>query len=162
MIASLILALYLWGVVSAPAAGLFLYLTGTLLLVGELFVTTFGIVALNGLLSLYVAHALYSGSQTILGLPLDWPFVFGIAFVEFGMIACSALVILRFRRKKVTTGIEAMIGAQAKVIEWKGSEGSVRAHGEIWKAESSRKMNLKRGEIVVIEAVDGLTLKISV
>ena len=87
MIASIILALYLLGVITAKNAYIFLYATGVMLIIGEFFVGSFGIIAFNGLIALFVASAIQTDEIMLFGLPVDWSLLFGIAFVEAAVIA---------------------------------------------------------------------------
>jgi membrane-bound serine protease (ClpP class) len=56
------------------------------------------------------------------------------------------------------TGETAMIGGHAKVVSVKTGEVNVEYQGEIWRAVCPHR--LLRGQDVIIEAVDGLTLKV--
>lgn len=60
------------------------------------------------------------------------------------------------RRYRVATGAEGMIGERAVVIATDGSEGTVRVHGEIWKARfgSTRAV----GDEVAVVEINGLTV----
>ncbi len=160
MIASIITALFLLGTLSATTASNFLFISGVLLLIGEVAFGTFWMVGFNGVLALFVGYAIRTGDHTLLGLPIGWGVVFGIAFIEFALLASSAVLIVRHRRLKTTTGVEGMIGQKAVVIEWSGSKGQVRIHGESWQALSEQPMDLAADEKVTISAVDGLILKV--
>ena len=64
---------------------------------------------------------------------------------------------IRFlRRYRVTTGVEALIGERAEVIEALSPAGRVRIRGEIWNARGRGAVAV--GEPVRIAAVEGLTL----
>jgi len=62
------------------------------------------------------------------------------------------------RRKKSLTGAPGMEGLVGEVKEWKGTEGKVFVHGELWNATSEAP--LSPGDKAVIQEVDGLTLKV--
>lgn len=162
MIISLILGLYLLGMVSQKTAYTFLYVSGILLIVGETVFTTYGLIGANGFFALFIAYAIQSGDHTLFGIPVDWSLVFGLAFVEMLIILFSAIIVIRYRKIKATTGREAMVGGKATIISWKGKNGIVMIEGETWKAESHTPMELHKNEQVTVSAVDGLTLKITV
>jgi membrane-bound serine protease (ClpP class) len=159
MIASIILALHLLGFIALENAAYFLFVVGVLLIVSEIAFPS-GIVAFNGLLALYIGYALKYGEANIFGFQLGWDVFFGVAFIEFVLLATVVYLFLRLRRKKVTTGTESLIGHSATVIEWSGKSGRVRVQGEEWDAASAQMLELKKNEKVTIEAVDNLTLKI--
>ena len=66
---------------------------------------------------------------------------------------------LQAQRRVPATGRRAMIGDRAVVVRVGETEAEVEYHGEIWNAFSSGP--LKQGDSVVIEAVEGLRLKVS-
>lgn len=157
MIASIITALYLLGYMSASSASTFLLITGALLIIAEITtLTTFGILGFNGGLALAVGYMMSTGTDTLFGLSVDWPFFFGIAFVEVLMLGACVFVVLYLRGKKITTGIESMIGESAEVIEWSGNKGRVRVQGEDWKAVSDTP--IKTDDTVIVQKIKNLTL----
>lgn len=162
MIASFILLLHLWGVIPAESAMSFLYLTGVLLILAEIFVTSFGVVALNGIIALFIAYSLQTGNNTVLGLEVDWPFLFGVASIEFLLILITGGIYLHYRKKKVTTGTESMVGADAQVVSWSGKKGIVRIQGESWKALSDTDLNLNADDKVRVQSIDGLVLTVTI
>lgn len=162
MIASLITALYLLGLVSAQKAYVFLYLCGAMLIICEVAFTVMGILAFNGVLALYVGYVIQTQQNTIFGLPVDWSLLFGLAFIEAALLIACFFIVLRTHKMKVSTGTEAMIGHKAEIVEWHGTKGAVRIQGENWKAWSEKELKLSRGDEVSIASVDGLKVKISV
>lgn len=161
MIASLIIALYLFGIISQQSAFMSLYVAGGLLLIAEIGVVSFGLITLNALLALYAGYAIQTGSDYIFGLPIDWGALFGIAFVEFSIIMTITLTYRWLRGIKVTTGQEAMIGAKATILSWKGTKGQVRYEGEIWRAVSDHEFELKPDDLVNVESVNKMDVKIT-
>ena len=84
-----------------------------------------------------------------------------IAFVVFEFlehVVFPLIWVLLQRRKKPVTGPAALVGRIAEVIEWRQREGYVFVNGEQWKATSEKP--LARGDQVVIEKVEGLTLTV--
>jgi membrane-bound serine protease (ClpP class) len=61
-------------------------------------------------------------------------------------------------RYRLVSGREAMIGAAAEVIDWGGSQGHVRIHGERWRATSG--LAVSPGDRVRVVALDGLVLAV--
>lgn len=85
-------------------------------------------------------------------LPSPWGLV---AVLAGGLLdIVESLVMWRWsRRRRATTGAEALIGQKAVVSS---TPTQVRIAGELWEARSDRL--LRPGEEVVVRAVDGLTL----
>jgi membrane protein implicated in regulation of membrane protease activity len=63
------------------------------------------------------------------------------------------------RRTKATTGAEAMVGKVAEVTQDCRPTGMVRLDGELWEARCDA--GASRGDSVVVERLDGLTLVVS-
>jgi membrane-bound serine protease (ClpP class) len=90
-------------------------------------------------------------------LPPGW----GIAIVVAAMVIEVGEVgfWIRFlRRYRIRTGVEALIGSTAEVIEACDPRGRVRLRGEIWHARCASGAEV--GERVTITGVDGLTLAV--
>lgn len=153
MIATLIILLHLSGIVETGSAITSLYIAGVLLLIAEIGIVSFGLLALNGLIALYAGYTLQAGSDLVFGIPIGWPVLFGIAFVEIFIIGVVVAVHLWLRSQKTTTGIEGMIGETATILDWNGQSGNVRFEGEIWKAKSAAEMDLAKDDQVVIQSV---------
>ncbi len=161
MIATLFLALHLLDILSLENIIPLLYISGLLLIFCEFFIGTMGLLALNGLLSFFIAFALQSGGEIgIFGHPLDWGLVFGIAVFELALLITFGFMIMRINAQKVSTGIESMLGESASVISWSGTSGNVRVQGESWKAKSKTPLDLKPEDSVKIHAIHNLTLTV--
>ena len=83
----------------------------------------------------------------------------GVVLVAAALVAEIGELVLWRRfldRIRVTTGAEGLVGATGEAITACDPEGSVRIRGEIWKARAEPAV--ARGERIVVEAVDGLTL----
>ncbi len=161
MIASLIMVLHLMGFITLQSATTSLYVAGVLLIIAELGVISFGLIAFNGLIALYAGYTLQSGNDLLFGVPVGWPVLFGIAFVEILVIIATICVYILLRKQKNIIGQTAMIGEKATVIEWNDKNGSVRFEGEIWEAKSTSSLNLNPDEEVTIQAINKLKLIIT-
>jgi membrane-bound serine protease (ClpP class) len=62
------------------------------------------------------------------------------------------------RKKRSVSGVQGLLDEVAEVKEWKDHEGYVLVRGESWKAVSLDP--LSAGDEVVVERVDGLTLRV--
>ena len=84
--------------------------------------------------------------------PIIVAIIFAIAFVIFVIFA-----IIKGQRRKLTAGVEDMIGKVAVTQTVLNPKGTVQAEGEIWTAiaEGSR---IEADEEVIITKVEGLKL----
>jgi membrane-bound serine protease (ClpP class) len=84
-------------------------------------------------------------------VPSPW----GVPLVAAGAVveAAESWLFIRWsRRRRVLSGPETMVGAEAVAVD----VGSVRIDGELWRARARRP--LEPGEAVRVEERDGLTL----
>lgn len=153
MIASLIILLYLSGFIAKNSAITSLFVAAGLLLVAEVGIVSFGLLALNGLIALYAAVTLYYGTDVVFGISIGWNVLLGVAFVEFLTIIIVIAVHMWLKSINTTTGIEGMIGQKAVILDWNGESGNVRYEGEIWKAQSQAEMDLNKDDEVTIQSV---------
>jgi len=63
------------------------------------------------------------------------------------------------RKRKSVCGVPGMLGKVGEVKQWKKNEGKVFVNGELWQAFSE--VPLAPGDRVVIQKVEGLTLKVN-
>ena len=63
------------------------------------------------------------------------------------------------RRTKATTGEEAMIGAEAEVVEACRPIGTVHINGELWQARCDA--GADAGQTVHVQSIDGLMLVVA-
>jgi membrane-bound serine protease (ClpP class) len=132
-------------------------LLGFALMIAELFLPTFGVIGVGGIIAL-VAGALMLFEPEAPGFGVPWAFVALLAassaFVVFG----AGSFALRARRRPVITGRAAMLGAPATVTVATGSENWVQVAGESWRVRSA--VPLSPGQSVRVIAVDGLVLDV--
>ncbi len=74
------------------------------------------------------------------------------------LIAIVIYKVVKVHRVKPKAGIEELKGMVVTVIEDINPYGKVMVFGEIWKARSVDNSFIGKGERVIIENVDGLTL----
>jgi membrane protein implicated in regulation of membrane protease activity len=95
-------------------------------------------------------------------VPSPWSIVVVVVgcVLEVGEIALLRRWSKRIgRRTKATTGAEAMVGKAAEVTQDCRPTGMVRLDGELWEARCDG--GASRGDSVVVERLDGLTLVVA-
>lgn len=133
----IILALYAMDTLPVNYAGLALLLFGVILLLLEVKIVSHGLLSIGGVI------ALFFGSIMLIDTPP------GADVLEISMTAiitvtlCTAAFFLfvvgkglAAQRAAPSTGVEAMIGERGVALEPLAPEGSIRVHGEIWKARA--------------------------
>ena len=154
-----ILAFYSLGQLPVNIAGILLIVLAFGLFIGEVLTTTFGLFTMGGLVSLVIGSLiLFQGASPVFRID---PWV--IVIVVIVITAVAAFVIHRAiaaHRRQAKTGREELIGKTATVRVTLSPEGTVFYKGERWAARSDAG-EIKKGEQVVINSVDGLMLHVS-
>jgi membrane-bound serine protease (ClpP class) len=151
----LLLALFAFQVLPVNYAGLALIILGTVLVVAEAFVPSFGTLGVGGLIA-FVIGSIMLFDTSVPGFEVAMPIIGGIAFVA-GLLLCGMVwIFARSRRRPVVTGVEQIVGSTAEAIADFTEQGVVRLGGETWKARSSAP--LRAGQRVRVVKVEGLLL----
>jgi membrane-bound serine protease (ClpP class) len=153
---ALITALFGFSVLPVSWAGLFLLLLGVALLVVDLHVTSHGALTIAGLICLAVgsimlfqnAPAPYHTSKPLViavavTLGAAWAFAIGKAW--------------QVRHRPVSVGPQLIAGAVGEVRR----DGLVFVNGELWQAKANDGSELRAGERVRVESLDGLVLTVA-
>jgi membrane-bound serine protease (ClpP class) len=154
----LLLALYALHLLPVNWAGVGLILLGAALMVAELFLPTFGVVGVGGIVALVVGGMMLINSDAG-EVSVPFPFLIGMAAVSAAVIFGFGAFALRARRRPVVSGREGLIGAQG-VVTWVDEQGMwANVQGASWRVRSREP--LAAGTAVRVERVDGLTLEVS-
>jgi len=152
---SLLVALFAFQILSVNYAGLALVVLGVGMIVAEFMFPTFGSLGLGGLIA-FVVGSLILFDSDIPGMNIGLPVIGAIATAGGLVIVAMGWVASRSLRRPVVTGVQAMIGDRAEVVEAVDGKSRIRYGGELWNARSASA--LQAGQIVRITQVDGLTL----
>ena len=154
---SLILALYAMQTLPINYAGLLLIVLGVILMIAEVNVMSYGLLAISGAISIFLGSIMLIDSEDpamqiskmVLYPTLGTTFLFSLG---------SIYLAKRAQQLATSTGIEGLLGEVGIVKETLSLEGRVLIHGEMWKAESDTVISV--GEKVSVEAVKGLKIKV--
>lgn len=153
----LILGLYAMSVLPTNAAGILLIIFALVLLILEVYVTSFGMLGVGAMVALFIGSTiLFDPSQGMAGLPLS--LILSTIVPIAAILGGCLVVITRAQRSKPVSGAQAMVGEIALVRAWSAGAGTVFIRGEQWKAES--KMPMDQVRRVRIVGVQGLTLMV--
>jgi membrane-bound serine protease (ClpP class) len=154
---ALLVALYAFQLLSVNYAGLGLMALGIGLIITEHFVAAFGSLVIGGLVA-FVIGSLMLFDSGVPGLGVAHSVIAGVSLAGGLLAAAIVRLATRARRRPVSTGTEAMIGALVEAAADIGERGVVRYEGELWNARTS--MPLRAGQSARIVRVDGLTLRV--
>jgi membrane-bound serine protease (ClpP class) len=156
---SLLLAFFALSVLPVNYTGLLLMLFGLILLALEVKVTSFGLLTAGGVLSLIFGSMMLIDSpapELQLSLSLVLASVLGFTAIAVFLVRLG----LKAQRAAPVTGVEGMFNETGEVLDAiaPGHPGTVRIHGEVWRAVSDG--YIARGDRVRVTHVDGLTLTV--
>jgi membrane-bound serine protease (ClpP class) len=136
-------------------SGVVLMLLGVSLLVIDLHATSHGALTIAGLIALGFGLALLFKNQPAAYHVNLWIVVgIGSAIAVFWVFVASKGIAAR--KLPVQVGSHMLLGAEGEVR----SSGLVFVNGELWSARASDGSELRPGEHVVVDAVDGLQLSV--
>ncbi|MCD6117363.1 nodulation protein NfeD [bacterium] len=151
----LILAFFSMQVLPINAAGVLLILLGILFFILELHITSFGLLTIGGIVSMLLGSLmLFKSPEMSVSLEIVIPAVLGMAF----FIVVALGLALKAQKKKVSTGLEGLVGEKGEVARKLGDFYQVRIHGEIWKAMCDS--SLRSGDKVDVLSVDNMMLRV--
>jgi membrane-bound serine protease (ClpP class) len=155
----LLLAFFAFQVLPVSYAGVALIMFGIMLLVLEVKVTSFGLLAVGGIVSLALGSMMLIDSPAPalqIGLRLIVPMTIALAAVILFLVRLA----VRAQRAPVVTGPAGMLHETGQALSsiYPGGIGHVRAHGEIWTATAAE--SVTEGDTVQVTGVQGLLLTV--
>lgn len=153
----LLLSFYALGMLPVNYAGIILMLIAFGLFVAEIFITSHGLLAIGGIVSLTM------GSLILMSNPLfqiNPGLIAGVVIAVAAFFIFVIAAIVRTHRTRQQTGREAMVEMVAVAKTPLDPTGTVFVHGERWEATVDEG-KVEPGEEVVITEVDGLKLRVT-
>jgi membrane-bound serine protease (ClpP class) len=154
----LLLALYAFQVLPISYSGLALIILGIGLMTAEAFAPSFGILGLGGIVAFVVGSIMLMDTE-LPGYQIAMPMIAAFAAVSVAVLVFALGMVLRARRRAVRTGVQQLVGAVAPVELVDKGVARARLDGELWELQCPQA--LEAHDRVVVNAIDGLTLKVS-
>ncbi|MGM0622971.1 MAG: NfeD family protein [Campylobacterota bacterium] len=152
-----ILALYALNIIPFNYAGLLLIFLGIVLMIAEVFVAGFGILAIGGIVA-FVSGSLLLFDAHTLGVDISLSLIVAFAFVSLLCFIYLLQIIVKSRKTKPKTGMEQMIGMEGEVVKKNRDHYLVHVHSETWDATAQKPLAV--GDRVIVTRIEGLTLQI--
>jgi membrane-bound serine protease (ClpP class) len=156
----IILALYTMHTLPVNYAGLALIVFGVILFLLEIKIVSHGLLGIGGVISLLL------GSMMLIRTDTTWHVASLSLAVIITAVTISSLFFLfvismglKAQRAKPAIGLEAMIGEIGQSLSELNPGGTVRMHGEIWKAISGTGL-IAEGKKVVVTGFLNFTLQV--
>jgi membrane-bound serine protease (ClpP class) len=141
-------------------AGIALIILAVVLFILELKFTSYGLLTIGGIASFVFGSMILFDSPLPGGsVPLSTIIASVIALLGFMFIVVRAVI--KVHRSQVTTGREGIVGEGGQAMEIFDGQGrgTVRVHGEIWKAHAGE--DIRAGDEIVVEGMEGMVLTVS-
>lgn len=153
----LILAFYSLQTLPLNMAGLLLILVGLVLFLMEVYVTSFGLLTVGGLVATVLgAMMLFDSPDPAIRVSLK--VIVPLTVVTAVFFAFAVGLSIKTLRTAPTTGARAMIGQHGVVRTVKPEESLVEVRGELWRAVSDTPLD-KDDRVEIVE-IDGLVLRV--
>ena len=157
---SLLLSGYAMNMLPVNYAGLALILFAIILLILEIKIRSHGLLALGVITSLLI------GSFMLFrGMPDgdSHGVVLSVLLSTVGLTAAFFIFVigagLKAQHRKPTTGVQGLIGESGVAVTVLNPEGTVRFHGEFWKATAIG-TNISEGAAITVLAVENLRMSV--
>lgn len=157
---SLILAFYSLHTLPINYAGLALIIFAVILFIAEIKVTSYGLLTVSGVISLFLGSMMLIRSDSSLEfIEISWSAIIGVAVTTVLFFLFILGFGLKAQRLKPATGSEGIIGETGKALTDLNPMGTVLVHGETWNAESTSGF-IVQGSAVKVVSIRNLTLGI--
>ena len=154
---SLVLALYAMQMLPINYSGLLLIFIGVILLIAEVSLMSYGLLALSGAISIFLGSIMLIDSDDP-AMQISKMVLYPTLGMTFLVSIGSIYLAKKTYQLVTTTGMEGLLGEIGVVKEILNLEGRVLIHGEMWKAESDTVILV--GEKVSVKVVKGLKIKV--
>ena len=154
---SLILAFYAFQSLPVNYAGMLLFLLGIVFFVLEATVTSYGLLAIGGVISMLIGSIMLIKSDAEF-FQISWAVILPVVTLAS---AFTLLVIgtgINALRRPPVTGREEMVGLVGVARTALAPDGQLAVRGELWEAVSEQPVSA--GDEVEVTAVDGLRLHV--
>ena len=152
---SLLLAFYAFQTLPVNFIGLLLILLSFILFFLEIYVTSYGLLSVGGIIALLLGSLmLYQKGET--GMGVAWSVLIPAVLIVSLFFLMVAGLVLRSQLRRTLTGKGAMLGERGVAYTDLKPEGQVFVHGEYWQALSEEPV--AAGDTVEVVKVVGLKL----
>jgi membrane-bound serine protease (ClpP class) len=153
---AIILALYSFQTMPVNYAGLALIIVGIVLFILEIKITSYGVLTIGGIAALFLGSIMLFKSDSSFEI-----FTVSLAVVIPAVLTTAAFfgfavgAGIKAQRRKVSTGLGAMVGETGVAITDITPAGQITVHDEVWNAQSDGG-GIARGDEIVVTGMDGL------
>jgi membrane-bound serine protease (ClpP class) len=154
---SLILAFYSFQSLPVNYAGVLLFLLGIVFFVLEASVTSYGLLAIGGVISMLIGSVMLIKTDAEF-LRISWSVILPVVSLSAAFALLIVGMGLKAMRRRPMTGREEMVGLVGIARTPLAPQGQLAVHGELWEAVSEQP--LRPGDEAEVTGVDGLRLHV--
>lgn len=154
---ALIIALYAFQLLPINYAGMGLIVLGIVLMVGEAFQPSFGVLGIGGLIAFVIGSIILIDTD-VPAYGIDISVIATFAIASLLMFIVIVGMAFRARRRPVVSGLEELVGGIATVVNDFNQKGRVHIHSETWSALSDTPLH--KDQQVRVTGIKGLTLQV--
>ncbi|WP_457565494.1 NfeD family protein [Caldithrix abyssi] len=155
----LILGLYALQTLPVNYAGFLLIIFAVILFLLEIKIPSYGLLTIGGIISLIMGSVMLFESPLPF-LRVSWQVITFVVTLSVLFFVFAIGMAIRTHRKKPTTGDAGLIGEIGEVYKPLNPEGTIKVHGEYWKAVSDEPC--KKGQKVEVVEFNRNTLVLKV
>jgi membrane-bound serine protease (ClpP class) len=152
-----ILAMFAFQTLPINYAAIALLIIGLLLLIAEVKVAGFGLLALGGVVSLTLGSLMLFDSPEP-GLHVSLRVIIPVVGTLAAIILFLVQRVLKAQAQAVSTGAQGLVGEVGEASTDVNPDGKVFVHGELWNASSAQP--IQAGERIRVISVEGLRLRV--
>jgi len=153
----LILFLFASQIIPVSGAGVLLIVLAVALFVAEVKVASYGLLTVAGLVAMILGAMMLVDSE-LPELRVDPWTLLPVILVFAAFTIALVRLVLQSQHRKAQTGREGLLAQRGQAESDLAPEGWVRVQGERWRARASEPVTA--GETIVVEAVEGLLLRV--
>jgi membrane-bound serine protease (ClpP class) len=154
---SLILAFYSLQSLPVNYAGILLFMLGVVFLILEAMVTSFGMLALGGIIAMLLGSVMLVKTDVEF-LQISWWVILPVVALTSGVTFFMVGMGIKAMRRPAATGREELVGMVGVVKTPLAPQGYVAVRGELWQAISG--VPLQPGEKAEVTGINGLRLSV--
>ncbi len=157
---SLVLAFYSFHTLPVNYAGIILIVFSLILFILEIKIVSHGLLTIGGVICLILGSLMLLNPVSSFDvLQISWEVIALVVILTVLFFSFAIGFGIKAQRRKPTTGLEGLINETGVTITELRPEGSVKVHGEIWKAESSEG-TIPAGNKIIVTGISNLKLKV--
>lgn len=155
----LILGLYALQTLPVNYAGVLLILFAVILFLLEIKIPSYGLLTIGGIIALIMGSVMLFDSPLPF-LRVSWQVITFVVVLSVLFFVFAIGMAVKTHRKKPTTGLVGLIGEIGEVFKPLQPEGTIKVHGEFWRAVCE--VPCKKGQKVRVVGYDKQTLTLKV